>query len=360
MYSTCLFCNASLGANAAVEHFPVGRRLAFDAAKGRLWAVCLRCQRWNLTPLEERWEAIEECERAFRDTPTRVSTDNVGLARLREGLELVRVGKPERTEFAAWRYGDQLGRRRTRALVRGAATVAAAGTVLVGAPLLLGVGLGALVAGELAIHSLWASRLKLGNVYVPHPDGGYMMLGPMQRSAVRLLARSPDAGGWGVEVPYQNVLPTASPHWLTAALAPNGGHQYVKLSGDEARRALGVVLPLLNSSGAPASHVREAVREIEAAGGPEQYFPAAASRVRDWGAEQMWGDTGAIGFLPKPVRLALEMAAHEEQERRAMEGELAALETAWREAEEIAAIADDLALPPTVGERLDALRRKPE
>jgi hypothetical protein len=41
MYSTCLFCNSDLGANQAVEHFPVGRRLAFDASKGRLWAVCL-------------------------------------------------------------------------------------------------------------------------------------------------------------------------------------------------------------------------------------------------------------------------------------------------------------------------------
>jgi hypothetical protein len=158
-------------------------------------------------------------------------------------------------------------------------------------------------------------------------------------------------------VPYQNILPTASPHWLRAALAPNGGHQYVKLHGDEARRALGMVLPLINSSGAPASHVREAVREIEAAGGPELFFPAAAARVRDWGVQQTWGDTGAIGYLPKPVRLALEMAAHEEQERRAMEGELAALEAAWREAEEIAAIADDLVLPPAVGERLDALKR---
>ena len=45
------------------------------------------------------------------------------------------------------------------------------------------------------------------------------------------------------------------------------------------------------------------------------------------------------------TRLALEMAAHEETERRAMEGELAALEAAWREAEEVAAIADRLLSP---------------
>src|SRR5215203_4578160 len=114
MYRTCLFCSSALGSNEAVEHFPVGRRLAFDAAKGRLWVVCRKCERWNLTPLEERWEAIEECERAFTDTRLRVSTGNIGLAKLREGLELVRIGSALRPEMAAWRYGDQFGRRRVR------------------------------------------------------------------------------------------------------------------------------------------------------------------------------------------------------------------------------------------------------
>jgi hypothetical protein len=121
MYSTCLFCNRPLGENEAIEEFPVGRRLAYDAAKGRLWVVCRRCERWNLSPLETRWEAIEACERRFRDTRLRVSTDNIGLARLSEGLELVRVGAPQRPEFAAWRYGDQFGRRRKRAIAYTAA-----------------------------------------------------------------------------------------------------------------------------------------------------------------------------------------------------------------------------------------------
>src|SRR5215212_1461230 len=117
MYSTCLFCHASLGANESIVAFPIGRRLAFDAAKGRLWVVCRKCVRWNLTPLEERWEAIEECERAFSSTRMRVSTDNVGLARLSEGLELVRIGKPQRPELAAWRYGDQFGRRHRKNMI---------------------------------------------------------------------------------------------------------------------------------------------------------------------------------------------------------------------------------------------------
>src|SRR5690242_16325906 len=117
MFPSCLFCHASLGTNAMVEHFPVGRRLAFDGDKGRLWVVCTKCGQWNLSPLEERWEAIEECERFFRGTRLRVSTDNIGLARLADGLTLVRIGRPQRPEMAAWRYGDQFGRRRRRAIL---------------------------------------------------------------------------------------------------------------------------------------------------------------------------------------------------------------------------------------------------
>jgi hypothetical protein len=40
------------------------------------------------------------------------------------------------------------------------------------------------------------------------------------------------------------------------------------------------------------------------------------------------------------VRLALEMALHEDDERRAMAGELGALYARWEEAERIARIAD--------------------
>ena len=90
MYSTCLFCNRSLGANDRIEHFTVGRRLAYDGVMGRLWVVCPSCARWNLTPLEERWEAIEECERLFRATLVRVSTDNVALGRIDDRFEALR------------------------------------------------------------------------------------------------------------------------------------------------------------------------------------------------------------------------------------------------------------------------------
>ena len=54
--------------------------------------------------------------------------------------------------------------------------------------------------------------------------------------------------------------------------------------------------------------------------------------------------------LSATERLALEMAVHEESERRVMEGELAVLETAWRDAEQIAQIADEDLTPPKLYE----------
>ena len=132
MYRSCMFCQKPLGDNEVVESFPVGRRLAFDSARGRLWVVCLKCERWNLTPLEERWEAVEDCERIFRGTRVRVSTENIGLARHPEGLTLVRVGRPLRPEFAAWRYGDQLGRRRRKTILYTGAVAVALGGAMAG------------------------------------------------------------------------------------------------------------------------------------------------------------------------------------------------------------------------------------
>ena len=61
--------------------------------------------------------------------------------------------------------------------------------------------------------------------------------------------------------------------------------------------------------------------------------------------------------MPKPTKLAVEMALHEEQERRALEGELLLLERAWREAEEIAEISDNLLLPQGADEFFSEHRR---
>src|SRR3954465_15317815 len=100
MYTACLFCHSDLGANRFLKTFPVGRQIAFDPRQGRLWVVCPSCARWNLTPLDERWEAIDAAEELFRGSRRRTSTDNIGMARLWGGFDLVRIGPALLPEIA--------------------------------------------------------------------------------------------------------------------------------------------------------------------------------------------------------------------------------------------------------------------
>ena len=323
MYTTCMFCQRSLGANEVVEAFPVGRRLAFDAARGRLWVVCRSCERWNLTPLEERWEAVEACEKLFRGTRMRSSSENVGLARHPEGLELVRIGNPLRPEFAAWRYGDQFGRRRRRGIVRWtAASVGLAGGVAVAG--VAGGAVGTLLAFEGAN---WLSVLNYVRPTIHfRPEDG--LLRRMSRRGLRETRIRPtdDETLFRVQARPQR-FGIASAEWF---------------EGEDALRVLRATLPTLNALGGSARTVEAAVSEISEQGHAHAFLEQVASRSESYLRQ---GVPGSLVRMPGPVRLALEMALHEEDERRALEGELWRLEQAWREAEEIAAIADRLLLP---------------
>ena len=92
MFKRCLVCHSPFPENEALEHFPNGQRVAFDPARGRLWAVCTVCRRWSLAPMEERWEALEELEKLVRDKARLMSqTDNIALFKAGP-LDIVRVG----------------------------------------------------------------------------------------------------------------------------------------------------------------------------------------------------------------------------------------------------------------------------
>ena len=72
---------------------PRGRRIAYDPVKGRLWAVCEGCHRWNLAPLEEREGALYELERLARDHAKPLGhTANISLM-VAGPLTLIRVGE---------------------------------------------------------------------------------------------------------------------------------------------------------------------------------------------------------------------------------------------------------------------------
>ena len=351
MYSTCLFCHTQLGANEAVEHFPVGRRLAFDAAKGRLWVVCRRCERWNLTPIEERWEAIEECERSYSGTKLRVATDQIGLARLGEGLELVRIGKPQRPEFAAWRYGDQFGRRRRKTIIQGVAIVAGVATIPFLGPA-LGLSLGGFggLAFQLGNLTYNLSRSRRVVARVRDSEGNIVLVNRIGAAQAVMLKPTPTEP-WGLRFMYHSVGDKRL-QWLR--YQPNQPETEVR--GSDALAVAAQLLPALNSTGASAKEVKDAVVLATEYTDPSTVFDRAA---RVAATKRTWNEFGKgamLALIPKDVRLALEMVSHEDSERRALEGELHVLEEAWKEAEEIAGISDDMFLPEDISRQLDEMK----
>jgi hypothetical protein len=337
VFTTCTFCHASLGTNDAIEHFPVGRRLAFDGERGRLWAVCPRCARWNLAPIEERWEAIEACERAYRGATRRVSTDNIALARLKEGTDLVRIGRPLLPELAAWRYGSRLASRRRRHMV-----AVAGGTVVVAAGL-AGVtyGIAAAAYGATAFLSSAlvapAWRLLVETPYryyrdrhavlrLDWPGLGVTRCTRDELASLRLSHAedgTPALTMWR-RMPSRNFWREPDEHVTLAAV------------GDAQRDLLRVVMPYVNRAGSDALTIREATRVLDAEPNAEVILARLRTERSIFGPSQ----DGRLSDLPVASRLAFEMALHEDDERRALAGELGALYARWEEAERIARIAD--------------------
>jgi hypothetical protein len=350
VYSTCLFCNSALGRNEALATFQVGRRLAYDASRGRLWVICRRCERWNLTPFEERWEAIEEAERLFRATRLRLMTDNVGLARLREGLELVRIGRPLPVELACWRYARVFGQRRRRTLGHGAlglGLVAGSFAWLAG-----GLVSTAILGGAMMINIGVLARISLPRGRAVVPDGADGRLGLQWVDlASAALTRVPEVGDWSLSLRREDPPDVGDEDvlWLQRLFSPA---RTLTLRSNQARRALGSIFTAVNAEGGSQRRVREAGDIVAGHRSSHQLFFAAA------GATRRRTSPNKLTRLPPPMRLALEMALHEDDERRAMEGELASLEQRWREAEEIATIADSLGVANGIMTRLERLRAK--
>jgi hypothetical protein len=334
MYRHCIYCSADLGANEAIEHFPVGRHVAFDAEKGRLWAVCGRCARWNLAPIEERWEAVEEAEQRFADSRLRVQRENIGLARLADGTRLVRIGRALPREMAAWRYGAEFRRRHRWFWPAMAATA--------GAAVLHLLPLGVLAPGFWFAGVQWVQgrRRVIRIAAAQSPTGAELDVRGIHVAGAVVRAGA-DPGTLQVQLPMEGFWSRVT--WRHRA--PDA--PLVTLEGDLARRTVERAMPLVNGLGGSRKDVDTAVETL-AQGGTVQalhdaWFMKAGVRLGVLGV----AGSHRTGGVPAPVArsLALEMALHEESERRALLGELTLLESAWREAEALAAVADRLALP---------------
>jgi hypothetical protein len=378
MYRHCIFCSRSLGANDTLEDFPVGRSVAFDAWKGRLWAVCSSCGRWNLAPIDERWEAVEAAERLFRDARVRVHSENIGLTRARDGTRLIRVGEALPGEVAVLRYGGELIRRRRAHYWGAGAAVAGAGiAAAAGLPFLLTAGVPATILFNSAqmvsaIARRRARRKVVQTIGAADSPTGAPLIIRREHLYDALLERGENRGDLVLRLP-----PTIARRSGRDSRYWDPDDAMLTLRGAPAQRTLARAMTDYNARGATQRDVEQALERLTAADTADEYLSSLTASplwlVRPEGSSMrrtrrkgpafptprqilgtFRGEVLPINRKPaltfgdgrrqlNPIdALALEMALHEESERAALAGELTALETAWREAEEIAAIADRL------------------
>lgn len=373
MYSSCFHCQRDLGRNALIETLPIGRRIAFDEATGRLWVICPSCARWNLVPFESRWETIEAGEKLYRATAQRMSTGEIGLAKTHEGTELVRIGNPLRPEMAAWRYGAQLVRRRwkyaTTVLPLSAAFTFATQPQLVMealnirvpfqfmgltvAMVLLQKVLAKRIAARTRAHldmedtSTAISELTPHNVRLQPAEGGMMHVWlPVVRQPIEHVSVLRQLSG-----PFASCASYfRSGGMVTGSIEIDAPTHYTRLENEQAMRALRVLLPILNQSGATRRNVSHATTLLTAG------VPSVHAIV---GSDPAYtAENGHIDMklLPRSRRLALEMLVHEDSERRWLAHDLLDLEAEWRRADEIATIADGLLRDPQLERRVQRLR----
>lgn len=330
MFSSCLICHAELGRNEVIEALPVGERLAFEPATGRVWVICLECGEWNLAPIDQRWEAVEQCNDAYDASHQRASTDGVAVAKVGK-IELVRLGEEAGSELITLRYGDRLLRRQRRAnrrkWVAGFAHVAVAS---------LSAWAGAMLAGPAGIAiGFFVGHMAFGiGSNIPNPvvarvrndDGEWIEIRRRQLKNIRL-------------------VPIGESRWSMRIDAKTS------LRGSVAVEAARYILPLYNRRGQSADDIRKARNYVKRKGGTVDSVFAAAARRR--GRRRM----SRLSTLDPHIRLALEVLASEESELQALSSGLKQLEQSWQHASELAVIQDGLAYGPGIARRLARLAR---
>jgi hypothetical protein len=324
MFTTCGFCSGALGGDGGASGLGVGRRFSFDPWKSRAWVICQRCGRWNLTPFDERIDTISALDRMAAAGRVAATTEQVALIRVGE-YDVVRVGQPPRVEMATWRYGERMKARRKEQMK----VVVPVAVVIVG----LSVAINAAAGGSMGAfmgqipglsQSIYTGIVGYRKVPIESPIcarcGKIMVLRARHVKDARLQH-------------------TTSADLALLLICPSCKGLGAQIEGADAETALRSGLTYVNLRRAKKLKKRatEAAQQVDLSGGPEAYLVREAKReakVSDYkGAEA----------------LALEMAVDEQ-------AELHELERQWRDAEEIAGIADNLLVDPTIEAELRHLK----
>lgn len=299
--------------------FPRVRVAAYDVEKGRLWAVCDRCRRWNLWPLEDRAEVIDDLERLARDRGVAVAhTENIALLKA-EDVGLVRVGNAGLAERSWWRYGRELERRRVWA----EGSVARITGLLHGALVVAGNSVG---LSDIDQKVRW-DRSGLTDIHRWRKFGWAAWRGrmgcPNCGSVRRALLYNTS---WSVHpVSTERGLELVVPCPRCDFWDPDTAY---RLHGEEAETTLRRILAYQHIEGAPSAVIDEASQAIDQAGSLRGFV------------EQIGQSGTSLWKMDRAHAVGLEIAVNESAERRMLRNLARAYDFVWRQEEELAEITD--------------------
>lgn len=327
MFTDCSFCSSPLGGDGGDSGFGVGKRFAFDSWNSRAWVICAGCGRWNLTPFDTRIDSIAALERMAATGRTAASSQQVTLFRL-GAYDVVRIGKPPRVEMATWRYGERLkARQRENMKIYVPVAVATIG---------IGVALNAVAGG--------AMGAMMGNLPSMIDSSSRWFIGRR-----RVLVEPPVCERCGTvmhlrsrHMEFARLTRKAGADLALLISCPKCRTEGAMLTDAEAERALrtGMTWVNLKKRKAIKKKAQAAAEYLERHGGPDTFMDSSMKLERQ------------LGQFVGAEALALEMAVDEQ-------AELHELERQWRQAEELARIADALLVDPAVEARLNAARNPP-
>ena len=324
MYADCAFCAGSLGGDGGPSGLAVGRRFAFDPWKSRAWVICARCGRWNLTPLDTRLDAIGALERMAGAGRVAANTPQVSLIRV-GAYDVVRVGQPPRIEYATWRYGERLkAREREKLKIIVPATI-----VVVGGMVAFNAAVGGAMGGMVGnipalVNSIYIGVVGNRKISIEPPI--------CARCGTVLTLRAKHV---------QDARLTRSAQADLALLlnCPRCRSLGAQIEGPEAETALraGLTYTNLKKGKKLKKKAESAASAVERSGGPEEFIRQTTKREV------------LVKSLEAGEALAIEMAVDEA-------AELHELERQWRQAEEVAEIADGLLPDQGVEARLRQIK----
>jgi hypothetical protein len=317
LYPQCMFCGCSFPHSELFSRVPPGDRLAYDPERGRIWSICGRCARWNLIPVEERFDAIEELERVIRDRATFLAaTANVALYDVGD-LTVIRIGRALLAERSAWRYGRELLARHTGYNRTGTRLAAAtADAVARVAERVTGVRLdrhwGPTTAADVIRWQRFGTVAWNGRTSC---DACNSVLHTLHFDSAWWLYPRVENGRLIIGVPCTRCDP-----WTP--------RNVFDLHGTDGDTVLRRALAYQHVAGANAADLDAATALLQHAGTAERFIATLAT-----GRTSLWRQ-GRVATL------ALEIAANHLADRRALEIRLHGVEAEWRSENELAEIVD--------------------